>query len=116
MVLAATTAIAVAAALAAVAAISGSPTPRWTERVPEAAFAAVVALACGFSLMRRGDPLGGAAGVTAGALLPALVAALAFRWPGRIPSFGPGPTHNRWWLLALLPALAACRGSSDPAT
>ena len=74
----------------------------------------MVALAVGFTVMRRGDPLGGATGVTAGALLPALVAALAFRWPDTIPSFGSGPSHSRWWVLVLIGAFVARAAVATP--
>ncbi len=116
VLLAVVTAFAVAGAVMAVAAAAGSPTPSWTERVPELSFAAMVALAAGFTVMRRGDPLGGVTGVTVGALLPALVAALAFRWPETIPSFGSGPSHSRWWVLVLIGALVAAHSGSDPAS
>ncbi len=110
------TALAVAGAVLAFAAVAGSSTPGWTERVAELFFAAMVALAAGFTVMRRGDPLGGVTGVTVGALLPVLVAALAFRWPETIPSFGSGPSHSRWWVLVLIGALVAAHSGSEPAS
>ena len=116
VLLASVTACTVACAVIVVAALVGLPTPTWTERVPELLFSATVALSVGFSVMRRGDPLGGVTGVTAGALLPVFIAALAFRWPDTVPSYGPGPSHNRWWLLMMIGALVAAHSGSDPAT
>lgn len=99
-----------------VAAGFGSLMTSWTERIPEALVASSVALGAGLSVLRRGDPLGGATGVTAGVAVPVVIAALAFRWPDTIPSFGSGPAHTRWWILAAIGALVAVHRGSDPAT
>jgi hypothetical protein len=103
------------AAVVSVAAIAASATPHVGDRVPVSAAAAAIALACGLFVRRGGDPLAGASGVAAGVLGPLLVAALAYRWPGEIPSFSGSPIHDRWWLIAGCAALVAAHASRDPA-
>jgi hypothetical protein len=81
----------------------------------EAITAALAALALGLALDRRGDRAAGAAGVAAGLGLPLLVAALAYRWPGVLPSFAVGPVHDRWWVIAAILVLVLVRTGHDPA-
>ena len=98
-----------------IAVVDGAGVAEWRDRVPEVAAAAAIALAVGLSIGRRGEPLGGASGVTAGVLVPPFVAAFAFRWPSMIPSFAAAPTHARWWALAAVAGFVACRAARDPA-
>jgi hypothetical protein len=84
------------------------------DRVPEAAAAAALAVAVGFVAVRRGERAAGPAGVTAGVLGAAFVAALAYRWPTVFPMFAVGPTHDRWWLLAIAGFAVAIRAGRDP--
>jgi hypothetical protein len=96
-----------------VAAGPGLP-PDLSARVAEVAAAGMLALAVGLVASRRGDRGVGPVGVTAGVLGAALVAALAHRWPSWLPTFQPGPTHTRWWLVAALAAAVAIRAGRDP--
>lgn len=89
--------------------------PDRSARIAEAAAAGAVAVAVGLAVARRGERGTGPVGVTAGLFGTALVAALAVRWPTWLPTFGPGPTHSRWWLLTAVAAAAAVRVGRDPA-
>lgn len=91
----------------------GLPSDR-SDRVAETAAAGAVAVAVGLAASRRGERGIGAVGVTAGVLGTGLVAALAVRWPSWLPTFGPGPTHARWWLVAAVAAAVAIRVGRDP--
>lgn len=96
-----------------VAAGPGLP-PEGSARIAEAAAAGAVALAVGLTATRRGERGTGAVGVTAGVLGTALVAALAIRWPSWLPTFGSGPTHARWWIVAAAAAAVAVHVGRDP--
>jgi hypothetical protein len=85
------------------------------DRVPEGLAAATIALAIGFVLARRGERGAGPASVTAGFLLTAFIGGLALRWPDVFPAFFAGPIHDRWWIIALVPAAVAVRAGRDPA-
>jgi hypothetical protein len=85
------------------------------DRVPEAASAGAVALAVGLVLARRGDRAPAAAAVAAGLGIPLFIAALAVRWPGSLPTFDPGPRHDRWWLVVAVAVPIALRAGRDPA-
>ena len=85
------------------------------DRAPEAATAATVALAVGLVGARRGERAVSAAGVTAGILVPAVVAGLAVRWPEHLPGFAPGAVHARWWIAAAAGLVVAARAGRDPA-
>ncbi len=88
--------------------------PDPSARVAEGAAAAAVAVAVGLAASRRGDRGIGPLGVTAGVLGTSVVAALATRWPSWLPTFGPGPTHARWWLVTALAVAVAVRAGRDP--
>lgn len=100
-------------AIVVIVAGPGLPPDR-SARVAEAAAAGAVAVAVGLAASRRGDRGIGPAGVTAGLLATGLVAALAVRWPAWLPTFGPGPTHARWWIVTALAAAVAIRAGRDP--
>jgi hypothetical protein len=84
------------------------------DRLPEASTAGAAALALALVLNRRGERGSGAAGVTAGLLVPLCIAALAFRWPTLLPAFMPGPVHHRWWAVAAVLAVVVARVGRDP--
>jgi hypothetical protein len=42
-----------------------------------------------------------------------LVAALAVRWPAILPALAAGPTHDRWWILALAGIAVAAHAGRD---
>jgi len=84
------------------------------DRVAEAAAAAALAVTVGLVAARRGERGTGPIGVTAGVLGTGLVAALAYRWPSQLPTFGPGPIHDRWWLLTALALAVAAHAGRDP--
>lgn len=86
-----------------------------TDRVPEAAAAAALALAIGLVAARRGERQAGPIGVTAGLLAPTTVAVLAYRWPAVLPSYLPSPAHVRWWIVAAIAGVIAARAGRDPA-
>ncbi len=113
--LAGCTVVIVGALAVAVATVDGARASDWNDRIPELAAAAAIALAAGLLISRRGDPLAGATGVAVGALLPPIVAALAFRWPAAFPSFQASPSHARWWLVAVAAGTAAVHQSLDVA-
>jgi len=83
---------------------------RWAE----AAAAAALAVTAGLVAARRGERGTGPIAVTAGMIGIGLVAALASRWPSQLPTLGPGPTHDRWWILAALALAVAARAGRDP--
>ena len=86
------------------------------DRSAELTIAAAVALAVGFIATRRGERAGGSVAVALGILLPAVVAALAVRWPRLLPSFVSSPTHTRWWLLAAVAAVVALYQAREPSS
>jgi len=102
-----------AAALAAIAVGPGLP-PDLADRVPEVAAAGAAALAAAFVAAGQGERMVGAGGVMAGLLVPAVVAALAMRWPTWFPTFAAGGAHDRWWLLALAGMVVVARNGRDP--
>ena len=51
---------------------------------------------------------------TAGILVVGLVVALAMRWPATLPALAAGPTHGRWWILALAGIAVAAHAGRDP--
>lgn len=84
------------------------------DRAAEAAAAASVALAVGFTAARRGERTSGPVGVTAGLFGTAFVAALAVRWPALLPTFLPSPVHTRWWIIAAVAVVVITRAGRDP--
>jgi hypothetical protein len=108
-----TAAAAIGLMLLAVVVGPGVPSHQ-ADRLPEAAAAAAIALAFGLVGARRGEQLAGPAGVTAGIVGTAFVAALAFRWPTLLPALETGPTHTRWWLIAAAAAILALHAGRDP--
>ena len=104
----------IATTVAIVAIGPGLPPDRW-DRLAEAAASASVAIAVGLVAARRGERGAGPIGVTAGLLGTGLIAALAFRWPTLLPSFGAGPTHVRWWIFTGLALAVAAHAGRDPA-
>jgi hypothetical protein len=84
------------------------------DRLAETAAAAAVALGVGLVASRRGERAAGPVGVTAGVLIVGVVAALAVRWPTILPALAAGPTHDRWWLLALAGIAVAVHAGRDP--
>jgi hypothetical protein len=104
----------VALAILVIALGPGLPSDR-SARLAEAAAAGAVAVAVGLAAARRGERGVGPVGVTAGVLGTTLIAVLAHRWPTWLPTFGPGPTHARWWLVTALASAVAVRAGRDPA-
>jgi hypothetical protein len=84
------------------------------DRLAETAAAAAVALGVGLVASRRGERAAGPVGVTAGVLIVGVVAALAVRWSTILPALAAGPTHDRWWLLALAGIAVAVHAGRDP--
>lgn len=84
-------------------------------RLPEGAAAGAVALAAAFVAARRGERLVAAGAVMAGLVVPAVVAALAMRWPTWFPSFVGDDLHDRWWLLVVAGTAVVARYGRDPA-
>jgi hypothetical protein len=84
------------------------------DRVPEALTAAAAALSVGLVATRRGERSVGPLAVMSGAVVTALVGALAMRWPAVLPAFAAGPQHSRWWWLAALGAAIALHAGRDP--
>ncbi len=97
-----------------VAAIGPGLPPDAGGRLAEATAAAALAITVGLVAARRGERGTGPIGVTAGVLGTGFVAAFAYRWPSQLPTFGPGPTHDRWWLLTALALAVATRAGRDP--
>ena len=83
-------------------------------RVPEAVAAGALALAVGLRLTRQGEVHPGGVAVTVGLGGTAVVAMVAYRWPALLPSFEPGPVHDRWWAVAALAAGLAAWAARDP--
>ena len=106
-------AIGVGLSVVVVAVGPGLPADRWA-RLAEGAAAGALAIAVGLAASRRGERGIGPVGVTAGVFGTALIAALAHRWPAVLPTFGPGPTHVRWWVVVALGAVVAVRAGRDP--
>lgn len=84
------------------------------DRGPEAGAAAALAIATGFLAARRGERSAGPVAVTAGALGPVVLAALAFRWPRLLPGFMENPVHDRWWFVVVVGAAVVARSGRDP--
>ena len=84
------------------------------DRLPETAAAAAAALAVGLVASRRGERGAGPVGVAAGVLTVGVVATLAVRWPRILPALAAGPTHDRWWILALAALAVAIHAGRDP--
>jgi hypothetical protein len=103
-----------AALIALVVAIGPGLPPGLGDRLPESAAAAAAALGVGLVASRRGERGAGPVGVTAGLLTVGLVSALAVRWPTIFPTLAVGPTHHRWWLLALAGIAVAAHAGRDP--
>ena len=103
-----------AALIALFVAIGPGLPPDLTDRLPETAAAAAAALSVGLVASRRGERAAGPVGVTAGVLTVGVVAALAVRWPAILPSLAAGPTHDRWWILALAGIAVAAHAGRDP--
>jgi hypothetical protein len=115
--------LAVAAALAtllvaftaAVLEAVGPGLPDAPDRLAETATAAVVAVSVGLLAVRTGNRAVGAGAVTAGLLVPAVVAAFAVRWPATLPTFVTNSVHHRWWWLAAVGgALAVRLATAEP--
>ena len=103
-----------AALIALVVAIGpGLPTDLG-DRLAETAATAAAALGVGLVAARRGERGTGPVGVTAGILAVGLVTALAVRWPTILPALATGPTHDRWWILALAGIAVAAYAGRDP--
>ncbi len=85
----------------------------WVDTLPEFAVSSSAALAVGLAARRRGEPFGAIAGISAGLALPLTLAALGFRWPTVLPTFVPGPTHVRWWLIVGVAGAIACHAGRD---
>jgi len=83
------------------------------DRLAETAAAGAAALGVGLVASRRGERAAGPVGVTAGLLTVGLVAALAMRWPTIVPALAAGPTHHRWWILALAGLAVAAHAGRD---
>jgi hypothetical protein len=99
-----------------VAVVAGAPSGRAVdlrERVPELAAAAMLAMAIGTALVRRGEHQPGVNAVIGALLAFVTIAASAERlvW---LPSFLSGPTHARWWWVALIGLVVAGRMARDP--
>jgi hypothetical protein len=103
-----------AALIALVVAIGPGLPPHLGDRLPESAAAAAAALGVGLVAFRRGERGAGPVGVTAGVLTVGVVAALAMRWPSILPALAAGPTHDRWWILALAGIAIAAHAGRDP--
>jgi hypothetical protein len=103
-----------AALIALVVAIGPGLPPGLGDRLSESAAAAATALGVGLVAFRRGERAAGPVGVTAGVLTMGLVAALAVRWPAILPALAAGPTHDRWWILAVGGLAVAARAGRDP--
>lgn len=89
--------------------------PDAPARLAETACAAAVAISIGLIAVRTGNRAVGAGAVTAGLLVPAVVAALAVRWPAVLPTFVMSSVHHRWWWLAAAGgALAARLATTEP--
>lgn len=88
--------------------------PGLGDRLPESAAAAAAALGVGLVASRRGERGAGPVGVTAGVLTVGVVTALAVRWPAILPSLAAGPTHHRWWILAMAGLAVAAHAGRDP--
>jgi hypothetical protein len=100
--------------LALVVAIGpGLPEDR-SARVAEAAASGAIATATGLTAARRGERGIGPVGVTAGVFGTGFIAALAYRWPLWLPTFGPGPIHHRWWIVTLSAIAIAVHVGRDP--
>lgn len=76
----------------------------------------VVTVAIGLAAVRTGNSAVGPGAVTAGLLVPCIVAALAFRWPDTLPSFMTNHVHHRWWWLAAISGALALRLASRETT
>jgi hypothetical protein len=103
-----------AALIALVVAIGPGLPPDLGDRLAETAAAAAAALGVGLVASRRGERGAGPVGVTAGVLTVGVIAALAFRWPRILPALAAGPTHDRWWILALAGFAVAAHAGRDP--
>lgn len=87
----------------------GPGLPDASDRLAETAAAAVVAVSVGLMAVRSGNRAVGAGAVTAGLLVPGIVAAFAVRWPATLPTFVASSVHDRWWWLAALGGALAVR-------
>ena len=87
---------------------------RWS-RLPEAAAAAGIALAVSLAAVRRGDQQAAPMGLAAGIIGTGSISVLAFRFPDLLPSLFPGPTHDRWWIVAAAGFGVAIYAGRDPA-
>jgi hypothetical protein len=103
-----------AALITLVVALGPGLPPGLADRLPESAAAAATALGVGLVASRRGERAAGPVGVTASLLTVGLIAALAVRWPTILPSLAAGPTHHRWWILALAGIAVAAHAGRDP--
>ena len=103
-----------AALIALVVAIGPGLPPDVGNRLAETAAAGGAALAVGLVASRRGERGSGPVGVTAGVLTVGVIAALAVRWPTLLPALAAGPTHDRWWILALAGIAIAAHAGRDP--
>ncbi len=103
-----------AALIALFVAIGPGLPPGLGDRLPETAAAAAAALGVGLVASRRGERGAGPVGVTAGLLTVGLVATFAVRWPTILPALAAGPTHDRWWILALAGIAIAIHAGRDP--
>ena len=84
-------------------------------RVPEAVAAGARSRSpSGSGSTRQGEVHPGGVAVAVGLGGTAVVAMVAFRWPALLPSFEPGPVHDRWWAVAALAAGLAAWAGRDP--
>jgi len=102
-----------AALLGAVVAIGPGLPPGVGDRGPEAAAGAAASLAVGLVAARRGERAAGAAAVTAGVLSTAVVTGLSSKLD-ELPSYLPGPHHDRWWVVVVVALVVARRAGRDP--
>ena len=103
-----------AALIGLIVAIGPGLPPGLGNRLAETAAAAAAALGVGLVASRRGERAAGPVGVTAGVLIVGVVAALAVRWPKTLPALAAGPSHDRWWILALVGMAVAAHAGRDP--
>ena len=93
---------------------AGDVSPR--PQLPLALATACVAVALATVAHRNGERAPGAWGVPGGVIAVLFVGALAFKFPGWLPTLTAGPSFGHWWYVAAVAFAVAVVAGRDPGT